>query len=300
MGEKLLDALFSKLTEKKLITLLSAARGPYRAARGGLVVHIVPANVPNPSVTSLVLGLLAGGTNAVKVSKRDSGLLRVYLASLRAQDPALARAVSIFSSHREALRRMRSAALVVAYGNDDTIAFLRRHTPKGVPFIGHGHRVSVAVFTREMLGPRLARAAAYDAWMMDRRGCMSPDAFFVQDGGRLSAGAFAAQLGKEWGRLHGQETVSFSRALRLKAARDRERLRAVKEGLLSGQIPVRVFRDTRDLSRLLSSYRGKLQAAALEAPPSRRRRLADFLARLGASRVCRAGLMQHPPLVWSL
>ncbi len=298
MGETLLDALFSELTEKKLAALLRADRGPYRAAQGGLVVSVVPSNVPNPSVTSLVLGILAGGRSAVKISKRDSGLLRVYLESLRAHDPAMARTVSVFSSHEEALRRMKKAALVVAYGNDDTIAFLRKHTPKGVPFVGHGHRVSVAVFAKEALSPRLARLAAHDAWMMDRRGCMSPDVFFVQDGGRMSAGRFAARLDAELDRLYGREAVSFDRALRLKAARDRERLRAAKGESLGARVPVRVFGGTRDLSRQLLPYRRKLQVAALEAPPASRRSLTGLLERLGAARICRAGRMQRPPLTW--
>jgi hypothetical protein len=298
VGEKLLDALFSGLTERKLIRLLRSDAGLFRVARGSLIVHVVPSNVPNPSVTSLILGLLARGVNAVKISKRDPGLLRVYHKSLRAHDPELARVVVIFSSHREVVRRIRAAALIVAYGNDDTIAALRRSAPKGVPFVGHGHRVSVAVFAKETLNGRLARDAATDAWMMDRRGCMSPDVFFVQDGGRMSAQEFAARLGEELDRLYAGGAVSFARALHLKAARDRERLRAAKGESVSTRVPVRIFRTFRDLSRALLLYQGKLQVVALEAPPVSRKRLAATFARLGASRICRAGRMQHPPLTW--
>lgn len=298
MGEALLDALFSELTEKKLLAVARSDPGAFRAAIGGLIVHVVPANVPNPSVTSVILGLLARAANAVKISKRDSGILRVYHESLRAHDPALARAVAVFSSRREAIARMRDASLAVVYGDDDTVAHLRRRVPKGLPFVAYGHRASVAVFAKEALGGRLARAAARDAWMMDRRGCMSPDVFFVQAGGPVSPRSFSVMLDKELEKRRVGEAVSFDRALRLKASHDRGRLAAAKGESLSARVPVRAFQGPEDLARALSRYRGKLQTVALEAPLARRKRFTALFARLGVSRVCRAGRMQHPPLSW--
>ncbi len=296
MGERLLDALFSEMTEKKLVSLLRRDRGLFFKAAGGLAVHVVPSNIPNPSVTSVVLGLLAGADNAVKISRRDSGLLPVYLASLRAHDPALASKVSLFSSRKQTLSYLKKAALVIVYGSDQTVAQLKKLTPKGMPFIGYGHRVSLAVFGRGSLSPRLARAAAHDAWMMDGRGCMSPEVFFVQRGGKIAPEAFAAALGKELDRLEGSG-VSFTRALHLKSARDRRLVSALRGTSVSARVEVRVFDGLKELLPILSRYRRRLQAAAVEGADLRRRLTAKLKA-LGASRVCPAGRMQHPPLSW--
>ncbi len=297
MGEALLDGLFSEMTGAKLLALLSRPPGPFGKAGGKLVLHVLPANVPNPGVTSVTLGLLARSANAVKVSKRDAGLLRVYLESLRAHDASLAGAVSVFSSHRRALEFAPKAALVIVYGSDETVRHLRRHASKKAVFLGYGHRVSVAVFAKEALGNRAARAAAYDAWMVDRRGCMSPDVFFAEEGGKTSPRAFAAAIRVETEKLRGVKP-SFARALRLRAAQGRERIRAAKGETLSADAPVRAFRNVKDLLKALSRYRGKLQVVAVEGPPSFRRLLAAPLRRLGAARVCRAGRMQRPPLSW--
>lgn len=294
MGEALLDTLFSELTETKL-RAMPRPPAAFRAAKGKLVVHVTPANVPNPSVTSLVLGLLAGAKNAVKVSRRDAGLLRVYAESLKAHAPGLAKDVETFSSREKVLERLKEAALVVAYGDNETVKRLRLLTPKATPFIANGHRVSVAVFTKEVLTPALAKAAALDAWMVDRRGCMSPDVFLVEGGPRTAA--FVSRLGREIERLHAGP-VSFERALQRKAARAKDLIMALKGESASGSVPVKIFGSPRELERLLSPYRGKLQAAALEAPPRRRKALEAVLKNLGAGRICRAGRMQRPPLTW--
>ncbi len=296
MGGALLDALFSELTEAKLSSLLCRVPAPFRKADGKLIVHVVPSNVPNPSVTSVVLGLIAGSMNAVKVSRRDSGLLPVYLESLRAHDPALACAVRLFTSTREIGHHLKKASLVIVYGNNETVARLRRRSPKGTAFIGYGHRESVAVFAKEALGPGLARAAARDAWMMDGRGCMSPGVFFIQRGGKMAPGAFAAALENELERLR-RGKISFARALHLKSARDRSILSRIRGESLSARVPVRTFAGSTDLLELLSRYKRRLQAVAVEGA-ALRRRLGPALKRLGASRVCRAGRMQYPALSW--
>lgn len=296
-GEAILDALFAGLSTAKLSALLRRDRGPFRGMEGKLAVHVVPANVPNPSVTSVVLGLLADADNAVKLSRRDPGLFGVWLESLAAHDPSLASRVTLFSSPAGLVSRLREASLVIAYGSDETVAELKKLSPKGARFVGYGDRVSAAVFSRTSLTDACARAAAYDAWMMDRRGCMSPDAFFVEAGGPVEPEVFAAAVADELEKLRAGR-ISFSRALRLKGARDREKLRAVKGESVSPRVPVRVFRSEKELVRLLRRYGKKFQTAAVEGPPEFRRRVEGALRRLGASRVCRAGEMQRPPLSW--
>jgi len=87
---------------------------------------------------------------------------------------------------------------VIAYGDDETIAELRRLARADATFLGYGHKLSLAVVGREAMTPltlpALAEAAAFDASVYDQQGCLSPHAFYVEEGGELSSRAFAERL----------------------------------------------------------------------------------------------------------
>lgn len=184
------------------------------------VSHILSGNLPNPGVISIITGLLAGARNVVKPATGDP-MPALFVESLAAVDAKLARRVTL-TRNREAYRK---ANVVVAYGDDETIATLRGNCRQdaGATFFGFGHRASISVVNCCGLPLRNAqcaiRSAALDASLWDQQGCMSPQCFYVKG----DAAAFAKALAEEmevfdcrWPRV----TLGFSDAAAIARARN--------------------------------------------------------------------------------
>ena len=292
-----MDSLFKELSFPKLAKLLKAELGDPRVldgfrrdparkthirARGPkLITHIFAGNVPNPSILSFVFGMLLKSANAGKLSSRDDGFLGIYLESLRDFDKALAASQHLIDpKNRPALlTSIQKSDLVVAYGTNQSLKKIREEVPSGVNFVGYGHRVSFAFFSKEVLRRNkvraLARLVAHDIWMMDRRGCLSPEMVYAEKGGEISPRDFYEYLMKEL------EKIDFSP----------ERLYQLKNWLKVGQIHGDFFEN-------LKKTGNSLQCVAVEALSPRRESIAEQLSALGANRICRAGQMQAPPITW--
>lgn len=328
---KLLKLLHTELGSVEALDGFSRRVGAVRAKATGpsLLTHVFAANVPNPAVQSFVFGMLLKSANAGKVSSRDRGILDLYLESLEAADPRLNRANTLLdASDRRGLVPWLSASEgVIAYGDDETLCDLRKKTPAKAFFEGYGSRLSVSIFFKEALGKNEARLAARDVWMMDQRGCLSPLVFYVERGKATDARCFSGWVAEELSRLGEGEVPRRSTAdlARLETLKDRLRLRALRSGQknvwesrgrghwtvgyeektaiapdVSGLqcVHVRAFSREDEVYRALLPFRGSLQAAAVEGPARRRLSAATALAALGVNRVCRAGRMQFPPILW--
>jgi hypothetical protein len=286
MAQALLDDLFKELTTQKLWGLLQAelgdplvldgfrkdlqrkclvyAQGPERVA------HIFSANVPNPSILSFVFGMLVKSVNVGRVSSRDRGILDIYLQSLREANPALAKTNLLIQGRdkKSILEYVKTAGVVVVYGDDRTLQALRKHAPPKGAFCGYGTRVSFAVYFKEAMRRNnlksLVGKTARDIWMTQGRGCLSPATVYVQKGGEVPA-------------------VIFSKAL---------------HQTLGKPVDVKIFGDLEELFLKWKDLRQSLQAAALECAPGQRRKIASALADLGFNRICHAGQMQKPSLLW--
>lgn len=159
------------------------------------VSHVLSGNLPNAGVVSIVVGLLAGARNVIKPATGDP-MPALFLESLAAANAKLARHVML-TDDREAYRR---ADVVVAYGDDETVATLQkqRRQDAGAAFFGFGHRISIGLvdFNQSKLQApksKIVSAAVRDVSMWDQQGCMSPQCFYV----RGNAAAFAAALARE-------------------------------------------------------------------------------------------------------
>jgi hypothetical protein len=167
----------------------------------------------------------------------------------------------------------------VAYGTDETLQKIRNEVPPAANFVGYGHRVSFAFFSREVLCKdklrQLAEKTARDIWMMDRRGCLSPERLYAEEGGEISPREFCEQV------VRHLEKMEFSP----------ERLYQLKNWVKLGQLQENFFENLKAEGR-------SLQCVALEAPSPRRKKIARMLSELGINRICRAGQMQAPPVTW--
>ena len=183
---------FRRLDEGRTIR----ARGPV------LTFQVGAGTVPGVSVTSMIRALLVKSAVLLKPGLGDVVLPVLFAEALAEQAPALSDALAVTywpggSSPLEGLALQR-AEVVVAYGGNEAVTSLRTRTPVTTRFIAYHHRLSVGLVGREALtaerAPRVARKAAWAVCMFDQRGCVSPHAIYVEEGGSVDPGEWAALL----------------------------------------------------------------------------------------------------------
>jgi hypothetical protein len=305
------------------------ARGPE------LLVHITAGCIPNPTITSIVLGLLVRSAQFVKCARGTSFLPRLFAHSLYEAEPKLAACLEIaeWPGGDRALEGalFEEADCLTATGTDETLADIRQRLPLKVRFLGYGHRVSFGYVAREMLSnfgaKKIVARAADDIVAWDQLGCLSPHVIFVENGGAVSAEHFAELLTAELARRETSEPrgkLTVEEAAVIASRREFYAVRASassetrlwqSEGstewtvlheadtrfqlsCLNRFIYVKPASDLDDVLRHSDSVRGKVSTVGLAAPDDKAHKLATQLARWGVTRVCPLGQMQEPPLTW--
>ena len=294
-----------------------------------LVLHILPGNLPGLAAIPAALSLAVGSAALLKPGRGDRVFPSLFIASLAARDPDLARclAAPYWSGGDRACEDIALAAaeVVIAAGDDATIADLSRRA-RG-RFVGHGHRISFALVTRDASeDPASAAALALDTAIWDQRGCLSPQLCFVE-GDRDAAVDFAARVADELARLAAPlppGPMSVGQRLAIRRLRDEaewavfdgernsvfapgdeaagtvvvEPLPALRPSPLGRSLRVMPVASIAALTEILRPCRGVLEGAGLAAEPDRWLLLAEALAGAGVHLVSRLGSMQRPPLAW--
>jgi hypothetical protein len=323
-----LDALVSTAPEEKHARA-GIAYGP------ALLAHIAAGNLPPPTLTSMVFGLLTRSAQFVKCPRDAAFLPRLFAHSLYEADAKIGACLEIAAwpggatPLEDAL--FAEAECITATGGDAAIAAIRERVPHGKRFVGYGHRVSFGYVTREKLTASSARRLAVEttrdicAW--DQLGCLSPHVIFVEAGGAVTPELFAELLA---GQLAAHEAVAPRGPLELEesaaissrrtyyevraANRDDTRLWA-SEGSTAWTV---VYEDDPQfqlscLNRFVfvkavdslaaalhgaEMVHGQVSTVGLAADAMRATALAHELGRWGVTRVCPLGRMQQPPLTW--
>ncbi|HUI26531.1 MAG TPA: acyl-CoA reductase [Candidatus Kryptonia bacterium] len=302
-------------------------------ATGGpsLILHVLSGNLPALAAVPLVLSLAIKSAVLVKPSHAERVFPSLFIESLGIVDAELSQcaAALYWPGGRLDVETAAFAAanLVVASGNDATIADLARRVPGR--FIGHGHRISFAVVAREALDEAepVAQRLAYDVSLWDQQGCLSPQLVYVERGGAIGVERFAEILGQQLARLACElptRRLAFDEQVAIQRFRQEAEWRAVRGEEVAvfaspGGVGWTVVYDSApaftptplnrtiwakpidalaDLSALLAPPRSYLEAAGIAVPPSRCGELAGLLTNAGVHRVCRLGDMQRPDLTW--
>ena len=163
--------------------------------------------------------------------------------------------------------------------------------------------------------------------MVDQRGCLSPSVIYLGKNGSqaFQFGACLAKALEDLSLGEGSPTPNFERILLARSLSDSSKIKKIqgkachvwessKKGAWAlfydeepddfsltpgGQtVILRGFDRLDSVYQSLKPMQPYLQAAALEASLSEKRKIAQRLALLGVSRLCRAGEMQNPPIVW--
>ncbi|MFH1765526.1 MAG: acyl-CoA reductase [Gemmatimonadota bacterium] len=207
--------------------------GSTRALGFPLTFHLGAGSVPGVATTSLIRGLLVKSAVLLKPGFGDIPLPLVFARGLEEEDPELARKVAVLYWPVEESGRtetvLKEADLVVTYGNDETIRWVRDRLPPQTPLRAYRHRMGFGLVGRGALGGSVrsvVQDAARSVALFDQKGCVSPHVFFVERGGEVEPGEWAALLA---GALQELETVLPSGDVSLEEGVAIQQLRGVAE-----------------------------------------------------------------------
>lgn len=340
-----IDSFFRQITADNLKAVLAQdlgddSRHPSLATRHlwrgpEFLVHIAAGNIPNPTWTSIVLGVLARSAQFVKCAGRSAFLPRLFAHSIYDADPKLGACLELAewpggSADLENVL-FSEADCVTATGTDETLAAIRSRLPLSVRFLGYGHRVSFGFVAGKMLSssraPGIAAQVADDVVAWNQLGCLSPHVIYVQPGGEVAPDKFAEMLADE---LEGREqleprgdlpaahaaTIASRRSIyEVRAAHSPETLMwhskestawtvvfeadpRFQISCLNRFVYVKPVKDMTELLQHIDVVRGKVSTVGLAATEGQMEELVLQLARWGVTRICPLGRMQYPPLTW--
>ncbi len=300
------------------------------------LVHIAAGNIPNPTLTSIVFGLLTRSAQFVKCASGSSFLPRMFAHSIYDADPKLGACLEI-AEWRGGNAGLESALFaeadcVMATGSDETLAAIRAQLPIKTRFPGYGHRVSFGFVTAEVLhgsrAKKIVAAAADDVVAWNQLGCLSPHVIYVEAGGEVSPDQFAGLLADELERreqIEPRGELAAEHAAAIASRRGIYEVRAAHSpettqhwcsknstawtvvyeadarfqmSCLNRFIYVKAVADLTAALHGADEIRGKVSTVGLAAPEEKVDAIATQLARWGATRVCPLGQMQNPPLTW--
>jgi hypothetical protein len=207
---------------------------------------------------------------------------------------------------------------------------LRERVPVTTPLIAYHHRVSVAVVGRAALTraavPALARDLARAVALFDQRGCVSPHAVFVQEGGEIAPAELAEALASALERTEAELPAApldegaasavhqLRRTAELRAAAGEavavragpatawtvllEPASALELSCLGRTVRLHPVADTHDVPALLAPWRRHLQTVGVAGLEDGLTGLAGALGALGAVRICPVAEMAFPPPWW--
>jgi len=351
--ERGLDSFFKQLTRENFRALLAQefgdgldAASELNATTSGKTihlwrapefqVHIAAGNIPNPTLTSIVFGLLTRSAQFVKCASGSSFLPRMFAHSIYDADPKLGACLEV-AEWRGGNAALESALFaeadcVTATGGDETLAAIRAQLPIKTRLLGYGHRVSFGFVAGEVLhgsrAKKIVAAAADDVVAWNQLGCLSPHVIYVEAGGEVSPENFAELLADELERReqteprgelaaeHAAVIASRRGIYEVRAAHSPETTRhwcskdstawtvvyeadtRFQMSCLNRFIYVKAVSDLTAAMQGADEIRGKVSTVGIAAPEEKTNEIAMQLARWGATRVCPLGRMQNPPLMW--
>ena len=180
----------------------------------GLIVHWLPGNVPALGVISLVQGILTKNANAVKLPQENGLFLPSFFNRIAGYEHKtkrgrvisgkdLAATVLFIFCEKDDIENQCRISLAsdvrVIWGGQEAVKNVLRLPKKyDAEDVVFGPKYSLAAIGRDALEPSsldaVALRLAMDASVFEQRGCNSPQAVFVERGGKASPLEFARAL----------------------------------------------------------------------------------------------------------
>lgn len=300
-----------------------------------LLVHITAGTLPASALHSIVLGLVCRSAQFVKCASGASLMPRLFAHSIYQAEPKLGACLEIaeWKGGRTDLEQelFAEADCVTVAGSNETVASIRNRLPRKGRLVAYGHRVSIAYVSSGALKAASLRRTldetVADVMAWDQVGCLSPQVIYVQSGGIASPEQFGEMLAEGLelveathprGSLPTEEAAAitsrrslyavraaYSPETRMWASKGSTAWTVVYEADPQFQsscghrfIYVKGVRDLESALRHAEAVRESISTIGLAAPAEQLEELASLAAKWGATRVCRLGQMQNPPLMW--
>ncbi len=297
-----------------------------------LAFHVLAGNLFLSGIESVIHAWLAGSTSLVRCSSADVAFPALWRTVVAEVDREFASTLHVAWWPRDRTEWTRAVAIragtVAAFGDDASVAAVGDLVPPGIRFLPHGSRVSFAVVGPGEMNPcdldRVVDALAYDFSVYDQQGCLSPRAVFVPAEAAATVTELCARLAEAMRRL----AVRLPRrtlSLEERSAHARRRDEALVAnacggeefvlsqagddflltvapaagftlGCLDRHVDVRTYRQKSEISAALAPFSGKIACIGLAGLAGDWSALARETA---ATRLCRLGEMQRPPLGWT-
>lgn len=352
--EKGLENLFGEITAEGLGHLIaqdlghakridqpSTSRAEMQTGRKGfavgpeLIAQVSGGRIPNPIITSILLGLLARSAQFVKCARGSAFLPRLFAHSLYETDPKLGACLEIaeWRGGDETLEQplFDAADFVIAMGSDATIEALSKRLPKSTRFLPYGHRLSFGYISKAGLEDSdlriLSEHIVEDVVSWNQVGCLSPHVIYVERGTNPSPEHLAQWVADALERRENAEPrgeISESEAATIANRRRLYEIRAAhsNETLLwksAGSTAWTVVFDCQahfqkscanrflyiksidtlgDALAGAEAVFGKVSCVGLAVAPNEAQSIVERLARWGVKRVCPLGKMQQPSIAW--
>ena len=339
VAEYAFDRLFGSLTAAAIEATIVAELGSLavlddfvaradglraRALPAGRVCVISSRTTVGVALTPAVFALCAKCDVVVK--DREDALIGAFFRTLAEEDPPFAEAAIARSwdGERDGADLGRYAA-IVAFGDDATLAGIRRTLPIGTRLIAFGAKASCGYVGRDALrdvaaARRVAEGAARDALLYDTQGCLSLHVLFVETGGAVGVVEFHDLLAGAVDDARREFPLGRrdpDDAARVAAARDRAAFRAAAgSGAVRSDPPaeyvtvldappeepppflprvlaVRGVDGPDEAAAYLARHRLAIEAVAVAGARDDLRRMA---AGIGAARIAAFGELQNPPI----
>jgi hypothetical protein len=294
---------------------------------------LLAGQIPMPTLLAVIAPLVLRSPVLLKPSSRDPVTPRLVARSVAEADAELGQGLELVTfarSDQACTRALLEADCVVASGSDATIAAVRATVRPPRRLVTYGHRLSLAALgAAATQGPELADAAerlALDVALWDQLGCLSPIAVYVAHPDSSAADRVAAALARALEQAEerlprGRVAADAAAAIAHERAQAEMRAAAGRRvTLLAGArlawtvvredrpaplpaplhrfLRVHPVKDPTALVEALRPLGPHLAAVAIEGFGADAPALARALADLGASRICRPGTLQSPPLAW--
>jgi len=297
-----------------------------RAYARSPALHVCAGTVPGVTVTSMLRALMVKSAVLVKPGLGDHVLPVLFREGLAELDPSLAAACAVlYWPGREMNEIPPPVRSLVVYGDDSTISSLRQRAPASVRFVGYPHRLSFGLLGRDWLDRSdAAESVARTASLYERRGCVSPHHFYVEErkvGDALKLGqAVATALGKLGEVLPPPPTGVGDAALQRQWIQTLRMTQATdpnfrvfetsahgvvvvghptQQVVPPGRVVVlRPVADLVDAVAEIETYGPHVQSVALEVDEERRGWLSEALVRAGSLRITTVDRLPWPPAWW--
>lgn len=164
----------------------------------GVLVHITAGNSLIVAPMAAVEGLLTGNINIIKVASNIGSFAAWFFSelSMYSNISKFIYMLRVSSKQKEIISEIISNAdCVSVWGGEDAVSAIREMTPKGIPIVAWGHRISFAYVTPD------AMESAVDGLVQsicrnEQQSCSSPQCVLIDTDNKSDVDLFAKMLGK--------------------------------------------------------------------------------------------------------